>query len=195
MSQKYRGNKGIERIYEKTNPLAKFFVLIYDVGGDGGVSSRLWEQAERMIKGSGYSYLIGLRDLYPAKQDQRDRVISTFYKKFDNSDYKYRIKYILAIMEIEAWFLLDRNLFIEMAKRPNDIECLLNNECTELYPHPSKLIDQILRLIGKEYKKNESDSYKITNEINFTHLCCSEEIRAKSESWHCFIECVNDCFS
>ncbi|MBF0607003.1 MAG: DUF4276 family protein [Candidatus Magnetobacterium sp. LHC-1] len=192
--QKYIGNnKSVKRIFEKKNPYAKFYVLIHEVGNDEKVNITIRENAEVMIKSSDYSYIIGLRDLYPKSRQERDRVIKAFYKLFDKFDYSHKIKYILAIMEIEAWFLLDKDFFTKMTDNPQEVTKILDKKNTEEYNHPAKVIDKIYRLLGKEYNKHEDDSYNITYNLDYNFLC-SDEVKARSDSWHCFVQCVDDCF-
>nr|CBL42931.1 conserved hypothetical protein [Candidatus Magnetobacterium bavaricum] len=192
-------NKSAKMVFEKKNPYAEFYVLIHEVGNDEKVNITIRENAKDMIKKSGYSYIIGLRDLYNPrypdphrrKQEIRDKLINAFYKPFDEC--KDKIKYILAIMEIEAWFLLDKDFFTTMTDNSQEVTRILDKKNTEDYERPAKVIEKIYRLSGKEYNKHEDDSYNITYNLDYNFLC-SGEAKARSDSWHCFVQCVDDCF-
>lgn len=200
-SEKNWGRRGVEVIGERKNPNAIYYILIFDVGGDGGVSSAIKEKAEAMIADSGYNYLLALRDLYPRPRTDKKAVIEAFYRIFDGYLFSHQIKLILAIMEIEAWFLSDYNLFstIESSATYSFIKQKLNInlaiENPESYDHPSKVINNIFNLSGKEYKKREADSYKIAYKIDYEFLCCSREVLDKVKSWNYFLDSVNKCFS
>ncbi len=83
----------------------KYFVLIYDCGGDGSVKTQIVEEHEN-LNDSGYSRIIGLRDVrgrlthadIPKLEKQLPLDIQTSLIPVD---------FILAIMEIEAWFLAE----------------------------------------------------------------------------------------
>ncbi|MBF0338047.1 MAG: DUF4276 family protein [Nitrospirae bacterium] len=194
-------NKSAQKIFERKNPYAKFYVLIHEVGNDEKVNITIREKAETMIKNHNYSYIIGLRDLYNPrypdphrrKQEIRDKLINAFYKPFDECNYKDKIKYILAIMEIEAWFLLDKDFFVKMTDNPPEVTRILDKENTEDYERPAKVIERLYRFSDKEYGKHKDDSYKIIYHLDYNFLC-SDEVKARSDSWHCFVQCVDDCF-
>ncbi|MBF0537874.1 MAG: DUF4276 family protein [Nitrospirae bacterium] len=184
------------------NPGARFYIVIHDVGGDGNLFNTIEEQAEKMLKDSDYSYIIGLRDLYnpkhpdlhSRKQEIRDELIKLFYKRFDKCDYKHTIKLVIAVMEIEAWFLLDKGCFDRITKKPEEVSKILDKENTEEYDHPAKVVDKIYWLSGNAYGKHEDDSYRITHNLDYNFLC-SDATKARSDSWHCFVECVDNCFA
>ncbi|MBF0465511.1 MAG: DUF4276 family protein [Nitrospirae bacterium] len=186
------------------NPNAIYEVLIYDVSGDSSVASKIKERAESMIKVNGYDYIIGLHDLYhikineeKIKKEEKKKVIGAFRKLFKNKDYYERIILVLAIMEIEAWFLMDSKMFckIESLLTHNFIKKELGydliNDNPESYPHPTKIIDKIYHLCGKSYDKHKDDSYKIAYNLDYTDLCLNGEYRNKVESWRYFLDCIN----
>lgn len=199
-NQKYLGKKGIRLLGKKKNPYAEFYVLIFDVGGDGTVVTALKERAESMIDNSGYSYILALQDLFPRKRDETKIVIETFKKIFQDSLFAQQLKLILAIMEIEAWFLADYNLFSrifplatnELIKDKIGIDLIRDNP--ESYLHPSYIIDQIYNIFGERYKKREKQSYQIVHNIDFPFLICAEQVLNKVSSFKYFIDCIDKSF-
>jgi len=199
--QKNLGYRGIELIGERKSLNARYYVLIFDASGDGSITSAVKERAEKMINESGYSFIIALHDLYRNERSQKKSVIEAFYKLFDSYLFKHQIKLILAIMEIEAWFLADYNLFSRInpemtnAAIKEKLGYDLANDNSELYEHPSSIINEIFRLYGKSYKKRKDDSYKIAYNIDYNYMCCSEDILNKITSWKFFLNSINTCFS
>ena len=89
----------------KPNTGQKYYVLIMDCGDDSAVKSRIIEEHENLTK-SGYSKIIGMRDLRP------DFTILDIAKLEMNLP-KYiktslcPVVFVLSVMEIEAWFLAE----------------------------------------------------------------------------------------
>lgn len=198
--QKYLGTKGIKLLGKRKNPYAEFYVLIFDVGGDGTVVTALKERAESMIGYSGYSYILALQDLFPRKRDEKKIVLETFKKIFQGYLFAEQLKLILAIMEIEAWFLADYNLFnrifpqvtIELIKEKLGIDLI--DENPESYYHPSSLINQIYNIFGERYKKREKQSYQIVHNIDLPFLICTEQVLNRVSSFKYFIDCIDKSF-
>ena len=199
--QKYLGTKGIKFLGKRENPYAQFFVLIFDVGGDSTVVTALKERAENMINNSGYSYILALQDLYPRKREEKNIVIETFGKIFKDYFFADKLKLILAIMEIEAWFLADYNLFgrisplatTKLIQEKIGVDLIHDNP--ESYRHPSSIINQIYSIFGQKYKKREKQSYQIVYKIDFPFLICTEIILDKVSSLKYFIDCLDMSFS
>ncbi|QWR77279.1 DUF4276 family protein [Candidatus Magnetomonas plexicatena] len=201
---KYISQYMSEKVIMRENPNAKYEVRIYDVGGDSNVTSKIKEKAESLIKDNGYDYIVGLHDLYRVKIDgekikkeEKKKIIEAFKKLFKNKDSYDKIKYVLAIMETEAWFLMDYKMFckIDGALIPsfikNELGYDLINDNPESYGHPTNIIDKIYHLCGKKYGKHEDDSYKIAYNLDYTDLCCNNEYRNKVSSWNYFLDCID----
>jgi len=83
----------------------EYYVLIFDCGNDKLVKTRIRQEHENLTK-SGYSRLIGIRDVRP------DFAYGDILKLETNLPLQIKTKlapvtFILSIMEIEAWFLAD----------------------------------------------------------------------------------------
>ncbi|MEO5357616.1 MAG: DUF4276 family protein [Nitrospirae bacterium YQR-1] len=202
---KYVGQYQIKKVLVRENPTAIYEVRIYDVSSSGStVISKIKETAESILKNKGYDFIIGLHDLYRTKingknieRSEKKKVMDAFMKLFQNKDFYDRIKYVLAIMEIEAWFLMDAKMFckIDSSLTHNFIKEKLGydliNDDLESYKHPSKIIDEIFHLCGKSYKKHKDESYRISHNLDYADLCCSNELINKVESWKYFLNCIN----
>ncbi len=99
------GSKGTRIITERNFPHADFYFLIFDTAGDGNVVPAILERADNMINREGFSYLLALEDLYDRPRNKKKYVINQFNLVTAKFPFQDRLKLILAIMEIEAWFL------------------------------------------------------------------------------------------
>jgi len=177
------------------------YFLIYDVGNDERVASALLERAENMINNKGYNHLLALRDLYPKHIQEKNRVVNAMQREFNKYSYSNKLKLILAIMEIEAWFLADYNLFSRMNSQltpeyiQEETSYDLVNDNPESYYHPSKVVDDIYKLIGQRYKKRKKQSYKITHNIDYNFLFLDVAESGKISSFFYFLECINESLS
>lgn len=58
--EKRLGNRGVKYLGMRKNPYAEFYILVYDVGGDGNVVSAVKERCQKMINNAGYSWILAL---------------------------------------------------------------------------------------------------------------------------------------
>ena len=142
----------------KTYSGVRYYALIYEVGGDDRVVSALLDMADNMLNKAGYNHLIALRDLFRKPIGQKHKVINAVLNIFNEYSFAAKLKHVLAIMETEAWFLADCDLFSRLdpqltpAYINNNLGIDLVNDDPETCRHPSKVIDDIFRLIGSRYK-------------------------------------------
>lgn len=135
----------------------RFYVLIYDCGGDHQVATRIREEHENLTKG-GYNKIIGLRDVRPnfTAQDipQLERALMKYIKTS-----LIPVQFILAIMEIEAWFLAETSHFEKLSaafcnrRIYAEMGIDLLNEDMSLRDAPSDDLAKIYALEGLEYIK------------------------------------------
>lgn len=146
--------------------------------------SMVMDNAENMIKNIGYAFVIGLRDLIPNRRNEKAAVVNAIDRLLSGLTIRNRIDIILAVMETEAWFLYDWQLFqrIDTTLSPSCIKGALNidliNDDPELqYEHPSYIMDKILRLVRLRYRKHESEIDTIVGNIDFNYMfSCTNKI-------------------
>ena len=109
-----------------------------------------------------------------------------------------RISLILAVMETEAWFLADHNLFskIDSKLTPGYIKQelqrdLIKDDPEEDYDKPADIIKDIYDLAGKHYRKRYGDSCNIVNNINYDYLYCETRDR-KISAFHLLVEKLDE---
>lgn len=171
----------ITEIYPKTtstpvNP--KYYVLILDCAGDGGVKPRILEDHQRLFA-QGYTEIVGLLDLYPKTDIQKFRnFLSNGVIKNGNIVIRAlpsKTSVIVAVREIESWFLAECKHF------PCIDEMLTNSliksnigfdPCADdmtARQHPAEDLHKIYQLVGKSYML--ANGQKRKNKIERTVQC------------------------
>ncbi len=157
--------------------------LIIEVPDYSQVISMVRHNAENMIR-EGFSFVIGLRDLHPNGRNEKANVTNVISALFKELTVRDKTGIVLAVMETEAWFLYDWQLF----QRINNILCpnfiqtrlnydLVNNDPELYYEHPSKSIDNILKLVRLRYRKRIIEIDTIVDNIDFNNLfSCTSKI-------------------
>jgi hypothetical protein len=171
-----KANRIIQPLKLSTIKNAPFFVLLYDCGNDAHVVSDIRKQHQSLIK-NGYEKILGLRDLYPIPLGTKEEIetgIRGFLKPLQKIGVP--ISVILAVMEIEAWFLAEWNY---LAKIDNRLTCdFILQKCgldlriidPEQRAHPSQDLDEIYRLVSRNYDKSGKASQEIINNLDYEFL-------------------------
>lgn len=161
-------------------------VLISDCGSDNRVKSEILDNITN-LRANGYSLIVGLRDLYPIPIDDLSKLEKGL--RFLPNSLRAEADYfdiIIAIHEIETWFLADKHLYQKIDRRLTGeyIKRHLGFNPMAIDPesreHPAKDIDDIYRLIGKSYTKRYGQVYKLVNKLDFTYL--RNEVRSDIDS-------------
>jgi len=156
--------------------LTDYYVLIYDCGGESNVKGYMLAHREKLVS-SGYSMVIGLRDVYPNfSREEVGKLMRGLNYKLPQKKAPTRI--YLAIMEIEAWFLGEYRHLKKVSKwlTPAFIEKHLGfNPATENMEDrdfPCQDMKAIYRLVGHDYTKKRDRLYAVVNKLDmhyFTH--------------------------
>jgi hypothetical protein len=157
----------------------KPFVLLYNCGNDSKVKSEIYDQLNR-LEASGYTSVLGLRDLYPQDVEDLDEI-----QAIDGTP-SIPVEIIVSIYEIEAWFIGDSSHFARWDKKLTRELVLekvgvdINNIDFESVRHPAQLLDQIYSLVGRGYKKRQHFVIKVVYclDIEFFYL----DMKMKSKS-------------
>jgi hypothetical protein len=153
----------------------EYYILIVDCGGDEQVKTRIREEHENLTK-KGYSRIIGLRDVrsrftyaeIPRLELNLPRFIKTSL---------IPVEFILAIMEIEAWFLAETTHYarIDPAITVAAIKSTLGfdpeNDDLEQRPHPAEDLRRCYAIAGKDYLKGRAED--TVNALDFAELYCN----------------------
>ncbi|MBD2386270.1 DUF4276 family protein [Cylindrospermum sp. FACHB-282] len=151
----------------------KFYVLIYNSGGDSKVVSDMKDQYNSLTA-SGYETIIGLRDVYPIPISQKSRLQNGLHSSLPKGVIPVDI--VLAVMEVEAWFLAEWNHFfkIDISLTPERIQTELGfnpqTDDMEQRPHPAEDMEQIYNLVGKYYNKSEKQLNRLASNLDYEFL-------------------------
>ncbi|NDV78322.1 DUF4276 family protein [Dysgonomonas sp. 511] len=154
----------------------QYEIMIYDCGADNRVKSEIIENISNLRK-RGYEKIIGLRDLYPIPIDDLARLEKGL--RFLPAHLKHDAPYydmIIAIHEIEAWFLAETHHFRKIDKRLTGpfIHKKLGFDPfvvdAQMRKHPAKDLDNIYRLVGKSYTKRFYTTLRVVNKLDFDNI-------------------------
>ena len=202
------GYQGIKVVNEEINGKSMFIRLaddsdadafhllfqVVDVGTDERVLSAMLENAPHMAD-AGYNKIVGLRDLYPEVREDKASVIAIIQELIDETEQAEMLRMVLAIMEVEAWFLADPGLFERVTPQltADHIKTTLKYDLEEddpelAYKHPANVIKDIYHLAGLLYRKKADDTYKITENIDYNTLCLDAQEKGKIDSFFRFMD-------
>jgi hypothetical protein len=85
------------------NAGTEYYFMIYDCGGDSRIKSDIRENLDSLRKAS-FSLVIGIRDVYPETDLEK---IKRHLDEGISPMLDLSVKIVLAIMEIESWFLAE----------------------------------------------------------------------------------------
>ena len=151
----------------------KFYVLVYNSGSDSNVASDMKDQYNSLTA-SGYERIIGLRDVYPIPIMQKSRLQSGLYSFLPTGTIPIDI--VLAVMEVEAWFLAEYNHFIkiDISLTPERIQTNFGFnpqvDDMEQRPHPADDMHQIYQLVGRAYQKKRNQVNTIVSNLDYEFL-------------------------
>lgn len=183
------GRKGVRRIVlvsDDTPAEQRGYVLIRDCHGDDHVGSDIRDNYDSLVK-AGYSDIIGLRDLFP-KSIQDLPILLGLSKRSLNYKLKtlpVRVKWIIAVMEIEAWFLAEHTHFTRIHK-DLDIERIVRDlgfdpriDDMENRNHPASDLNSVYNLEGQAYDKTKEVITRTINSLDIA-IMYSEMKHVKS---------------
>lgn len=151
-----------------------YYILIYDCGGDGNVKSYVVDQRESLLS-AGYLKVIGLRDIYP--QFGRGDIFKL--KQMANYGVPQKglpIKFVLAVMEVESWFLAEENHFLKIDTILDEAYLKANfnwepsKDDTELIDDPANFLDSIYKTVGTSYEKQKASIDRTTDAIDYVNI-------------------------
>lgn len=174
----------IEMTINKSETVSPLYeVLIINCGSDNRVKSEMLENMDN-LELSGYEYIIGLRDLYPLPLSELEKLkkgLSFLPKQYKNRMIHFDI--VLAIREVEAWFLGDKTLFYRMNNRLTDhfirenIGYVPSQIKYQKIEHPADELSRILQLVGLSYSKKYNQTKKVVYSLDI-HVVM-KELRSK----------------
>ena len=153
-------------------PHHRYYVLIVNCAGDSNVKSDIIERYHG-LKQSGYSAIIGLRDVYEQfRYEDVARLRGALEVGMPKTD-DLPVELLLAIMEIEAWFLgeythferVSPNLKLDRIKRTLQFDPSADD--LEKRAHPAEDLDRIYQLAGLRYTKQRNNLERTIELLDF----------------------------
>ena len=192
--QQFQGKKkpikyiSIKTTISTQNP--QYYILIYDCMGDGSVKSRMLEDANSLFL-QNYTEIIGLIDLFPnfslADLAKLEKYIIGGIQENGKTTPSLPAKtsIVIAVREIEDWFLAECNHYFHIDNLLNDIlistsELKFNpwtDDLTIRKGSASKDLNAVYKLVGKDYNKHLETTSKTINCLDYANLYLN--IRAK----------------
>ena len=160
---------------EEFNDLdSQYKIRIYNSCNDAKVLSDIKENYQALLSKDFFT-IIGLRDLYPIAYDKKERIQNGLTTLLVNENLNYT-KMILAVMEIETWFIaefnhyqnLDKHLTLEEIMRVIDLRNIENFE--REISHPANTLNNIYQLINKHWTKSEKQIRRTVEAIDYENL-------------------------
>jgi len=171
------GRSGVARRYihlESSDARRKqFFVLIVDSATDNRVASDIRDQYESLVE-KGYSRVLGLRDVYPESRSDIPRLRRAVDRVLPKGSVTVDI--VLAIMEIEAWFLAEYTHFerldtgLTLEKVNNAIGTDAQTLDVENIAHPSETLNTVYQFVGRGYRKKKDQVSDIVDALDYVRL-------------------------
>ena len=138
----------------------QYYAMIVDCGGDRQVKSRIVEEHERLTRAN-YASIVGLRDVRPDfTRADIPRLVAGLRQRIRTA--LCPVEFVLAVMEIEAWFLAEASHFarVDPAITPAAIKAALgfdpHLDDMELREEPADDLDQCYALAGQQYRKGNA---------------------------------------
>jgi len=195
--ERVRNKKGdvvtLTKIHAKSNvDSSKFYVLIRDCSSDTKVKSYIKESLPSLRRES-YDLIIGLRDVFPSKHSDIPKLKK--YLNYGLPTSSIPISIILAIMEVEAWFIaepthyerIDPKLTLKRIKSSRGFDPSTID--VERINHPSKELDEIYKIVGRRYKKHRASVQRTVRALDYAEIYLNLSSRIPSLSD--FITSVN----
>lgn len=185
IQEQFKGSLVLVRI--DTAPNATTHVTIVNCRSDEQVKTRLRDAYPSLVS-SGYTHVIGLRDVYPFSSADIPKIQAALAVGIPTGPIPAEIH--LAITEVESWFLdeithferIDSGLTAQAITSAGfDVRNTLGADWT----HPAKTLDDIYRITGKRYRKKTSHIRRTVNALSLEELYVS--VRERSPSFNGFL--------
>lgn len=152
---------------------SRFFILIHNSSGDSRVLSDMRDQAESLRR-AGYAMMAGLRDVRPKSRDQIGKIRSASAHHLQRLEPVATM--ILAVMEIEAWFLAEHTHFLKIHNKltPSYIKEKLGfdpkDEDMSSRDRPSNDLRAVYGLAGMSYDKRAHEVSQVVTMLDYAPL-------------------------
>ena len=195
-SYKFSGGKNITRnpfwlTTQSANENSEYYFIIYDCGGDGKVQSDIRERLDS-LRNESFSFVIGIRDVFPETDIEKLKHYLYFGISLTTG---VSVKIVLAVNEIEAWFLADETHYPKISKSlsfeaANEIAGIdVSKDSTEIILHPSDTLKQIYIKGGTTYDKSKNKVQRTVDALDYENLYIA--VRHRNNSFDELLNCLD----
>ena len=145
--------------YANLDEARRYYAQIVDCSNDSKVASDIRDQYDSLIK-EGYQAIIGIRDVYPAQYTDIPKLRRSMANYMKTKP--ITVSLILAVMEIEAWFIAEYTHFpklhemLTLQKIKDEVGIDPSMDNIEQFPHPADDLQKIYQIAGLYYQKKKS---------------------------------------
>ncbi len=163
----------LRRLAGSTKDGKLYYVQIVDSAADNRVLSDMRDQYQGLVR-EGFSLVLGLRDVYPQSRDEIPAVRKGIGRFLPKGQVPAHL--ILAIMEIEAWFIAEHTHFaklhpgISIENANKAIGADVQTMDVETIDHPAATLDKVYKTVGRAYRKQRKRVSKIVDALDFDRL-------------------------
>lgn len=193
---KEQKSKILHNVSIQTSPKSDIshYILLVNCCTDTQVKSQIISQYIS-LQNSGYSRVIGLRDVYPMNHTHIPKMQSMLAKGIQIQSMPVDI--ILAILEIETWFIGELSHFARLTPpvSSDDVSSVLNqlginlsSQSVDNIDHPAQTLDSIYQKSGLRYKKKMPQISRTVNALCMKSLFTNT--RALSPSLDKLLSCI-----
>jgi len=151
----------------------KYFAMIVDCGEDERVKSDIRDRYDGLVK-TGYQAIIGIRDVYPQGRDDIPRLRGGL--GYGMKTQPIRVLFVIAIMEIEAWFIAEHTHFLRLSpilttdriKRQMGFDP--SRDDVQLRDHPANDLHSIYQLAGHVYDKSKMNVQRTVDLLDYAAI-------------------------
>lgn len=155
---------------QRPDPHKRYYAIIYNSMGYGRVLSDIRDHYDSLSAQS-FKYIIGLRDVKP----QLYADIPTIRNYFDSYAPHNHIqpRLVLAIMEIESWFIAESSHFPRIDNRltPDAVTTQLGYDPgvadLEQRPDPADDLRRVYHSVGRGYNKSRRHAERTVNALSY----------------------------
>lgn len=162
-----------------------FQITLFNCESDGKVVSAIRERYSRLVA-DGFSTAIGLRDLHGDGRKYGDlkKLKDAIQAVLPSGPVDARA--ILAVMEIEAWFLkelghlsrLNPKLTAEFIQTTFGVD--LVHDDVEKISHPAGLLDEICKAVGARYRKQKDEVEALVSRLDFEKIYFDDRLHVSA---------------
>jgi hypothetical protein len=158
------------------------YFQILNCDSDSQVLSTIREEYASLVA-AGFTHIIGLRDVRPINRDRMEKLFESTLKYKPTGTVDPLI--VIAIMEIESWFIGENTHFIRIDQTltPGNILADTNIDITidsEIFDKPFETLQHIYASVGKPYSKSKDDAKRTVSVLDMKEYFSGAGARAET---------------